>query len=237
MEITCTRCHQTVHAENCYCPVCGLPQLVYPVEGPAGQNSPERWDEGARDASSVDWKPALQAALKLAIPAGLLCSLLSPVGAYGFVWMSAAAAWAVVLYVRSQRPAWITIGAGARIGLVTGLLAAWLAFGVGCGTLFVQRFVLHQSGQMDAEWNAYADEYNKASLKMTQQWSSGLEAADVAKLQANQAGIHAMMLSPEGHAGWEVLGLASGAAVLLLFAVAGGALGARMQARTSRTEA
>ena len=125
MEITCTRCHQTIQAENCYCPVCGLPQLVYTAECAPGQGQPERWNEAVRDAGSVDWKPALRAALMLAVPAGLLCSMLSPVSIFGLLLMAAAAAWAVVLYVRSQRPAWITIGAGARIGLVTGVLGGW----------------------------------------------------------------------------------------------------------------
>lgn len=224
MEITCTRCHQTVQAENCYCPVCGLPQLVYPVEGPAGQNSPERWDEGARDASSVDWKPALQAALKLAIPAGLLCSLLSPVGAYGFVWMSAAAAWAVVLYVRSQRPAWITIGAGARIGLVTGLLGGWMAAAASGVTLFVMRFVLHEGKTIDDTWQTMIAD------QVAGQWTAaGVDAQTIALYKG-------WLLSPEGRAGsmlTAVLLLVTG---LIFFAVGGGAIGARLQARTRRPQ-
>ena len=126
MEITCIRCHQTVEADSCYCPTCGLPQLVYSTEGEGGQAQPERWTEAVRDASSVDWKPALRAAMLLAIPAGLLSCGISPVSILGLFWMSAAAAWAVTIYVRGQRPAWITMGAGARIGLVTGLLAGAL---------------------------------------------------------------------------------------------------------------
>ena len=65
-------------------------------------------------------------------------------GDSGLFWMAAAAAWAVAIYVRGQRPAWITVGAGARIGLVTGLLAAWLAFSISGATLFVDRFVLQR---------------------------------------------------------------------------------------------
>ena len=86
----------------------------------------------------VDWKPAMRSALLLAVPAGLLSSGLSPVGFFGLFWMAAASAWAVALYVRGQAPAWVTIGAGARIGLVTGLLAAWLAFTVSGSVLFVE---------------------------------------------------------------------------------------------------
>ena len=35
MEITCNRCHQTVQAEDLFCPACGLPQLVYTTESAA----------------------------------------------------------------------------------------------------------------------------------------------------------------------------------------------------------
>jgi hypothetical protein len=53
MEITCTRCHQAVLAENCYCPYCGLPQLVYETEAAAGQALPERLIETVQDARAI----------------------------------------------------------------------------------------------------------------------------------------------------------------------------------------
>ena len=232
MEITCTRCHQTIQAENCYCPSCGLPQLVYAPDGAPGQALPERLNEPVRDASSVDWKPGLRAAVLLAIPAGLLSSGLSPVGVLGLFWMAAAAAWAVVLYVRSQKPAWITIGAGARIGLVTGLLAGWLAFSISGGTLFVERYMLHQSSQIDGEWKSRVD----TSQQLTQQWTSGMNTADAAQAQATKTQIQNFMLTPEGHAGFESFGFAINTIFLLFFAAGGGALGARLLARNRRPE-
>jgi hypothetical protein len=232
MEITCNRCHQTVQPEDCYCPACGLPKLVYSANDVPGQAQPEPWNETVQDASVVAWKPAIRAALLLAVPAGLLCSGLSPVGVLGLVWMAAAAAWTVVLYVRRQRPAWITIGAGARIGLVTGLLAGWLAFSVSGGALFVERFVLHQSSQIDAEWKNRVVQ----SQQMAQQWTAGMGPADAAQSQTTKAQIQAWMLSPEGHAGIEAFSFIGNAVFLLLFAVAGGALEARLLARTRRPE-
>ncbi|HMD76598.1 MAG TPA: hypothetical protein VKG86_04405 [Terracidiphilus sp.] len=224
MEITCTRCHQAVQADNCYCPACGLPQLIYSAEGVPGQAPAEQGNEAVRDASSVDWKPALRAALMLAVPAGLLSSEASPVGRFGLFWMTAAAAWAVVLYLRSQQSAWITIGAGARIGLVTGLLGGWMAFcGSGCA-LFVERFILHQSSQIDAAWKAYVE----ASQQLTAQIGLG----DAAQMQTQAA----WMLSSWGHAGFVAFGFAFNSVFLLLFAVAGGALGARLMARNRRPE-
>jgi hypothetical protein len=231
MEITCTRCHQTVQAENCYCPTCGLPQLVYATDGSPGQAQPEHWSEAVRDASTVEWKPALRSALLFAVPAGLLSSGGSPVGALGLLWMAAAASWAVVLYLRTQRPAWITIGAGARIGLVTGLLAGWLAFSASGGALFVERFVFHHSSQIDADWKTRVE----GSQQLTQQWMDGI-AVDAAQAQASRAQIQAFMLSPWGHAGIEAFGFASNSVFLILFAAGGGALGARLLAPARRPE-
>jgi hypothetical protein len=232
MEITCNRCHQTVHAEDCFCPSCGLPQLVYTAESTSGQSQADRWTEVARDASMVEWKSAMRSAVLLAIPAGLLSSGLSPVGIFGLFWMAAAAAWAVVLYVRGQGPAWITIGAGARIGLVTGLLAAWLAFSVSGGTLFVQRFVLHQASQIDSEWKNRV----QTSQQMTQEWTAEMEPSDAAQAQSLRTQVQAWMLSPWGHAGIEVFSLACNAIFLIFFAAGGGALGARVLARTRRPD-
>ena len=229
MEITCNRCHQPVEAESCYCPTCGLPQLVYTSEGGAGTAQPEKWNEAVRDASSVDWKPALRTAILLAIPAGLLSCGLSPVGMLGLFWMSAAAAWAVTLYVRTKAPTWITTGAGARIGLVTGLIAGAVAFSVSGGALFVQRFVLHQAGAIDTEWSARVE----ASHQLTRQLAVQMGVLDATRLQAQKV----LMLSPEGHAGIEACGMASNALFLLLFAAAGGAMGARLLARSRRPEA
>ncbi len=229
MEISCSRCHQPVETENCYCPTCGLPQFVYTNESDASQAQPERWSETARDASSVDWRPALRAAMLLAVPAGLLSSGISPVGMLGLFWMSAAAAWAVTIYVRGQRPAWITTGAGARIGLVTGLIAAALAFTVGGGALFVERFGLNQANMIDTQWKTQVEESNQ----LTQQLMSQVGMVDAAQLQAQKN----LMLSPAGHAGIEAFGLASNAIFLLLFASAGGAMGARLLARSRRPEA
>lgn len=226
MEITCSRCHQPVDTESCYCPTCGLPQLVYANGDESSQPQPQPWNESVRDAGTVDWKPALRAALLLAIPAGLLSCGISPVGVLGLFWMSAAAAWAVTMYVRGQRPAWITMGAGARIGLVTGLIAAALAITASGGALFIERFALHQGSAIDAEWKSRVD----ASNQLTQQLATQMGVADQVQLQAQKS----FMLSPEGHAGIELFGIASNALFLLLFAAGGGAMGARLLARSRR---
>ena len=230
MEITCNRCHQPVTEESCYCPTCGLPQLLYTSEGNAGQVQQEKWNEAVNDASAVDWKPALRAAMLLALPAGLLSCGISPVGGsiLGLVLMVGASAWAVTIYVRGQHPAWITMGAGARIGLVTGLMAAALAFAITGIALFLERFAFHQSGAMDMQWKMLVD----AMVQISQRVMGQLGVPDQGQYQMQRN----LMLSPEGHAAYETLNIASNDAFLILFAAAGGAMGARILARSRRPQ-
>jgi hypothetical protein len=224
MEITCTRCHQAVEAENCYCPTCGLPQLQYSAENVPGQAPAERWLEPVQDASIVDWKRAMRPALALAVPAGLLCSLFSPVSIFGLLWMTVAAAWVVSLYLRNQKPAWITIGAGARIGLVTGLLGAWTAAATSGISLFVMRFLMHQGKELDETWTTIISD------QVTRQWTTaGVDAQTISVYKG-------WLLSPEGRAGSMLSAILLLVAVLIFFAVGGGALGARLQARQRRPQ-
>jgi hypothetical protein len=185
-----------------------------------------------RDAGSIDWKPGLRAALAIAVPAGLLSSGISPLSALGIFWMAGGAVAAVMIYMRSQRPAWITLGAGARIGLVTGLIGGWIAFGGSGIWLFVQRVILHQAGQIDSIYQVFLDAFEQKAHESI----ASMSATDAAQLQATFAHIQSTLASPEGHAGVWVFSLAFNCAFLVLFAVAGGALGARMLARRHQPE-
>jgi hypothetical protein len=225
METTCNRCHQSVPAESCYCPSCGLPQLVYAAEPGTIPPSSERWPEAVRDANSIDWKQAIRAILILALPAGFLSSGTSPLSAFGIFWMSAAAIWADALYMRRERINWITTGAGARIGLVTGLIATWLVFSLTGAELLARRVVQRQGSQMDAEWHDSIDKFYR-------QFEAQLTApADV--LQQIEAQ-HRWVLMPEARAGAQTFGIAFYCFILTVFAAAGGAVGARMLGRGRR---
>jgi hypothetical protein len=224
METTCTRCHQTVQDENCYCPTCGLPQLLYTSDAIPGQAQPDRLNGVVRDAGTVDWKLAMRAVLMVAVPVGFLCNLLSPISIFGLLLMAMAAAWTVVLYVRTQRPAWITIGAGARIGLVTGLLGGWVAAATTGVILFCLRFMFHQGRFFDGYWQDLVNQ------QMTQQWTSmGVDPTTVSILKS-------WLMSPEGRAGSMLSAILFLVFGLVFFAVGGGALGARLMARTRSPE-
>jgi hypothetical protein len=227
MEATCNRCHQTVPVESCYCPTCGLPQLVYSSEDGSATTTAERWTGAVQDASTVEWKPALRAAMLLAVPAGLLSCGESPVALLSLFWTAAAAAWAVTLYMRKRRPGWITMGAGARIGLVTGLMAGWLALAASGVALYAMRFLFGHGKDFDEPWQALV-------AQMAQQWQSMSPDAQTAATLKWFAG---WLLSPEGRAGSVLGGMMLLELALLVFAAAGGAIGARLMARSRRPEA
>lgn len=231
MEVICHRCHQTLPEGSTFCPSCGLPQLVYTAEAGNAPGQPERTAESVRDASMVEWRPAMRVAVLLAIPAGLLSSASSPVSFLGIFWTMIAASWAVTLYVRSSEgTAWITMGAGMRIGLVTGLVAAWLAFAASGGAAFVDRYALGRGAQLDNDWKNHV----AMSQQMTAEWQTGLSGADANQAKELRTQIENWMKSPWGHAGIESFGFALNGLMLVFFATGGGAMGARMTARFKR---
>lgn len=171
----------------------------------------------------------MRSAISLAVPAGFLASGISPLSALGIFWMAGGAAWAVMLYMRSHRPAGITMGAGARIGLVTGIIAGWLAFGVSGAGLFATRVVLHQGTQIDSTWRDFVEKNQEMSQQLLTKMGASTD-----EIQASMAPQRNLMLSPEGHAGFQTAGLAWSCLLMVLFAVAGGALGARTLGKTRR---
>lgn len=232
MEVSCSRCHQTVPEDSCFCPSCGLPQLVYSADGDSAPAQAERGAEVPRDPSAIDWRSATRAAVTLAVPAGLLSSGITPLSTLGIFWMAGGATWAVVLYMRHHRTARITMGAGARIGLVTGLIAGWLAFSASGAGLFATRVVLHQGAQIDSTWRDFVEK----NQEMSQQLLTKMGASSD-EIQASMTPQRNLMLSPEGHAGFQTVGLAWSCFLFMLFAVAGGALGARTMGKRRRPEA
>jgi hypothetical protein len=226
LEKTCQRCHETLREADRYCPSCGLPQLIYlAAETPA---APLAETDASTTfpaiANSIAWRPAIQAAVLLAIPAGLLSYTLTPF--LTLFWVMGAAAWAVHLYARRARLGALSMGAGARIGLVTGLLAAWLSFGANGVALWIARFLRHQGGQIDSEWVAAAQQSYERSQQMVAQAS--LTSAQAAQMLQLAQWFRALELSPEGRAGFALGGLLTLALVLMIVATLGGVVGARL---------
>jgi hypothetical protein len=242
LEATCQRCHEILREADRYCPVCGLPQLTYvAAETPAALGEEAALNsEGAPSGHAgmtddIAWRPALKSILMLAVPAGVLCSGLTPIGrsaALGLIWMMGAAAWAVNLYIRRSRSVRLSMASGARIGLLTGLFASWLTLGVNGVSLCVARFVLHQGSRMDSAW--MTDTAQK--LEANQQMLIQMGIASAQAIQSTQI-TRSIVLSVEGHAGIMLMDLLADAAFLILFAAIGGALGARLLAQPRRPSA
>ena len=221
MEFTCQRCHQVIPDQSCFCPSCGLPQLVYEREEGPVPGQLDRWAEAARDANSIEWRQALRAALIVGIPAGVLSSIGTPIWFLCLFWMAIAAAWAVLLYVRRQQPAWITVGAGVRIGLVTGLFGGWAAFAASGTAVFLARFLFGAGKDIDEPWQTVVNQFAQQSQSV----SSDPQSAALAREMA------AWLTSAQGRAGFMLLGMLVLICGMLIFSAAGGALGARILAR------
>jgi hypothetical protein len=221
VEIACHRCHRTVQPDSSFCPSCGLPQLVYETEQAADSSQPERPGDEVCDAGSVNWLPVLRLAAVLAIPAGILSNFL---GILGPLLMAFSAASVVLLYMRDRRPAWITMGAGARIGLVSGVIGGWSAIATAGIGLFVMRFWLHQGKVFDDFWTSLVTQQMPAQFV-----SAGWDAQAIAAQRAS-------MLTPDGQAGWTLGIFLVLSVVLLFFGTVGGAMGARLVVRARRSQ-
>ena len=234
MEAICQRCHESLREPDRFCPACGLPQLIYvPAETPliplsteTGADDPAKTGYGTMPAqlaemSGIAWRPALQAALLLAIPVSVLSFGLLPVG---LLWMVGAAAWAVSIYARRTRTTQVPAGTGVRIGLITGLFASWLTFSFYGISLWVSRFVLHQGNQWDTLWQEQVDK------AFQQNAAAQMGIANAQSTQYMQS-LRALMLSTDGRAGLTLSLVGTIAAFLVLFSIVGGAIGAKLPIR------
>jgi len=76
--------------------------------------------------------------------------------------------WSSMCAVR-DRP-WITIGAGARIGLVTGVLGGWMAAATTGFVLFAMRFWFHAGSFYDDLWQNLVNRQFKPSNGRAWAW-------------------------------------------------------------------
>lgn len=232
MEATCQRCHETLREADRYCAACGLPQLLF-VEADAvtevGGGAPADVAVTMHSGSDIAWRQALQTAVLVAIPAGVLCSRM---GALDWIWIMLAAVWVVRLYARRVATLRVTASVGVRIGLVMGVLTSWLVLAIHGGELWVRRYMMHQGGQIDVE----IEQTLQPGIQMNQQLMTNMGMASGEVASAIQK-MKAVMLSPEGRAGYILGAVLMGLAFLVFFAMVGGALGARLAPQLRRPEA
>ncbi len=225
MDPVCHRCGTTLNSpEELFCPHCGAPQLrcdpadeaAAPSAMPqvAGRN-PELFSSKAAILS------ALIVAVLVAIPMGLLSSMYD----FSFLWVVGGGIASVVLYRR--RVGFAPTGRiGWRIGGLAGLLAAFISLAFYSLRSVIQRYALHNDGA-EREIHSLALQFAAA---VTQANRSNPQTADAAALLTR------FWLSPDGAAALALLMAATFTFSVVLFAAAGGALGARIASISKRPQ-
>src|SRR5271169_3354716 len=101
MDPVCHRCGTTLNSsEELFCPHCGAPQLRYePADEQATAYEPSQQMTSGSNRDLISWKAAIVSALLVAIPVGLLSSIL----ALGLLWVIIGGIATVSLYRRRVR--------------------------------------------------------------------------------------------------------------------------------------
>lgn len=226
MEQACHRCHAALNASDPFCAHCGAPQLLY--EAPDESTEPPGSLPAQRltnlNPNAVAWKEAVLSAVIVAIPAGLLSALLGFEALWGI-----AGGMAIVSIYRRRTATLLSSRMGWRVGTLVGLFAATIAAAANGIGLLVQRNVLHQGALLDQRFRDIVQMNAKMCISVFGDSNPEMSAALANALH--------FWLTPDGTAAI-VLSNAIGLAIsLLVFTAAGGALGARLTARTPQHSA
>ncbi len=217
MELVCHRCSATVEPDAYYCQNCGAPQIRFvppdenavPADGDVAGTVSAFSESGA--SNSIHWKLTIRIAASVALGVGILSTLLA---AGSVLWVAVGAVVAIGIYHRRQPHAFLARQTGARIGALVGLLAAAVALAGNAAFLVVQRYGMHQGNQIDTQ--------------LTSIVKQAAERAAAMDPQAPVAAFTNFWLSAEGRIGLILLTMAFLSALILLFAIAGGVLGAQI---------
>jgi hypothetical protein len=212
MDPVCHRCGTTLSAPEIFCPHCGAPQLRFEAsEDQTPYLAGEPSSPNLRIGQSILWRPAVHTALIVALPVGLLSSLLD----FGILWVLAGGFAAVALYQR-KAPAVLNARAGWRIGMLAGGLAAFFSSIVDGLSMVFERYVLHHGAAIDQKL-----------IGLTQQMTDQMARQNPEAAQQIPWFIH-FWLSPDGHAAVVLFMSAFAAVMMIAFSTIGGALGARV---------
>jgi ribosomal protein L40E len=217
MELVCHRCSATVELDAYYCQNCGAPQVRFvPQDESAGSaagnaaGTVPALPEGER-AGSIHWKLTIRIAALVAVGVGILSTLLA---AGSVLWVAIGAVIVIGIYHRRQPNTFLGRQTGARIGLLVGLMTAAVALAGNAVFLVIQRYGMHQGNQIDTQ--------------LTSIVKQAAERAAAMDPQAPVVTFTNFWLSAEGRIGLILLTMAFLAALILLFAIAGGVLGAQI---------
>lgn len=218
MELLCHRCGTGVTRDDTFCAACGAPQLRIEegVDGVEAFSSAQNQQDG-RVAGEASWRDAILAAVICAVPVGLLCSNLLPLGAnLAFLLSAAAAVAAVSLYRRRAALSRLDTHVGLRIGMVSGLVLAIVSATSDGILMVVQRYVLHNGAAMDKQVQALVDPFMAAA------------AAQGPQSQAQMHDFLVALNTSNGRAALVFFLTVVTSLAVLAFSMVGGAIGARI---------
>lgn len=221
MDLVCHRCSATLEPESYYCLACGAPQIRYVADdGEAAQAMPGvsvNLQAGATGTgASISWKLAIRIAGVVGTAVGVLSAVLA---AGSVLWVAVGAVVAMGIYHRRRPLTKLGPRVGARVGALLGLIAATVAFAANSVLLVIQRYGLHQGSQIDTQLTAIVKQAAARAATMDP--------------QAPVATFTNFWLSAEGRIGLILLTMAFLSVLIVLFAIAGGILGAQIY-RSSR---
>jgi hypothetical protein len=215
MELVCYRCNATVEPDANYCVNCGAPQIRFvPESEAASESAADAAPLVAQDAGRggpILWKTAIQAAAGIGIAAGVLSVLIA---AGSILWVALAGFIAIRIYRRRLPHASLARRTGARIGAMVGVLSAAVALAGNGVFLIIQRYGMRQGHLLDDQLTRVVKEAANRAAAMD-------PSAPAATF------VH-FWLSAEGRVGLVLLAMGFLSVLILLFAIAGGMVGAHV---------
>ncbi len=222
MDLVCHRCNTTLDPEAYYCPMCGAPQVRYvadegeAVQIAAGAGTDVRATPTDTAGSAILWKMAIRIAALVGTGVGILSALLA---AGSVLWVAVGAVVVMGTYHRRRPLTLLGPRVGARVGALLGLIAATVAFAANAMLLVVQRYGMRQGNEIDTQLTGIVKQAAAHAATMDP--------------QAPVAAFTNFWLSAEGRIGLILLTMGFLSALIVLFAIAGGVLGAQIY-RSSR---
>lgn len=226
MEQVCHRCGGTLNLSDPFCPHCGAPQLRYEAseEPVPSANAPPSQRLTARNPNAIAWRDAILGAAIVAIPAGMLSSLLGLEALWGI-----AGGMTIISLYRRRTGTFPTSRMGWRIGGLLGVFAAFITAALSGLALVIQRYAFHQG--------AVIDQRLRDAVQLSSEMYTNLFAGANPDMAAAFAETRRFWLTPDGAATMVLLNSAGVAVFLLLFAAVGGAIGARLSQKTAQSSA
>lgn len=221
MEFTCQRCGETLSTEAAFCPHCAAPQLRW-LQPDAAETTEAVPPAEPINPRHMHWDAAIRLTLAASLITGLLCGFLSP----GLLlWVVCGTAVTITFYRRRHPAPPVDSRFGTRIGILFGLLTAFVSTAVVAGAMLYQRYFLHQGAKIDQMYQPIDTQIDQAAA----------HAASTAGNSPQMAALTRLFHSPEAHAGSFIFGTAILAVFLIALAGATGAITARLSHPKPRT--